>query len=233
MKIGAIIQSRMSSRRLPGKALRRVEGKPILQYLLEGLRRCRQVDEIVVCTSSDPSDDALADFCKSQKTNCYRGSLENVAGRYKGALEHYQFDGFVRVNGDSPLFDFRLIDRAVTILRDGDFEVVTNALEPNRPKGQGVEVLRTDTFLRTVPLLQTAEELEHVTSYIYENHHEFRFHHFSMEEDDRDVRLNVDTEEDLAVFAAMVARMDRPHWDYPLNELVEIYRAVAPATVGC
>jgi spore coat polysaccharide biosynthesis protein SpsF len=233
MKIGAIIQSRMSSERLPGKALRPIAGMPMLQYLLEALQQCTQLDAIVVCTSTNVSDGPIAEFCRRLGVDCFRGPLANVAERYKRALEHYQFDGFVRVNGDSPFFDHRLIDRAVATLREGRFEVVTNALEPNRPKGQGVEVLRTDTFLRTFTSLRSADDQEHVTQHIYDHHDQFRFHRFTMPADDRDVRLNVDTEEDLAMIQAMLAKMDKPHWRYPLNELVDLYRQVAPVTAAC
>lgn len=232
MKIGAIIQSRMSSERLPGKALRPIAGKPMLQYLIEALRQCTLLDAVVVCTSTDVSDGPIAEFCRRLEVDCFRGPLADVAERYRQTLEHYQFDGFVRVNGDSPLFDYRLIDRAVAILREGCFEVVTNALEPNRPKGQGVEVLRTETFLKVFSSIGSADR-EHVTKHIYDHHDQFRFHHFPMETDDRDVRLNVDTEEDFAVIEAMLTKMDKPHWHYPLNELVELYRQVAPVTASC
>ena len=100
MKIGTIVQARMSSQRFPNKVLYEVAGKPLLQYLLERLEHCNCLDAIVVATSVDDSDTPIAEYCQQHSMACYRGPLANVAGRFNQVLDIYQFDGFVRVNGD-------------------------------------------------------------------------------------------------------------------------------------
>ena len=136
----------MSSKRFLGKVLHNVEGKPMLAYVLERLQRCRPLDGIVVATSTDDSDTPVADFCHECGVDCYRGPLQDVAGRFKEVLDEYRFDGFVRVCGDSPLIDQRLIDKGIRIFRRSGFDIVTNVSPKTFPKGQSVEVLSTDTF---------------------------------------------------------------------------------------
>ncbi|MGE3317074.1 MAG: acylneuraminate cytidylyltransferase, partial [Planctomycetaceae bacterium] len=85
-RIGAIVQARLGSQRLPGKVLRDVQGKPLLQYALERVREVQRLDRIVVATSTDKGDDALADWCAAFGVDCLRGSLQDVAGRFADVL---------------------------------------------------------------------------------------------------------------------------------------------------
>jgi spore coat polysaccharide biosynthesis protein SpsF len=228
MRIAAIVQARMSSRRLPGKVLRRVAGKPLLGYLVERLRRCRPLDGVTLATSTSPDDDAVARFCEAEAVPCHRGPLDDVAGRFLGALEQTRADAFVRVNGDSPLLDPRLIDVAVTRFRGGDADVVTNVLRRTYPPGQSVEVVRGYAFRRAYRLMTEPADFEHVTRVFYRLPDRFRLVGFESPTDRSGVRLAVDTPDDLAAFAAIVARMSRPHHEYSLEEILELHHAVAP-----
>lgn len=226
MKIGAIVQARMSSQRFPNKVLYRVAGKPMLQYLLERLEHCNCLDAIVVATSVEDSDTPIAEHCRQQGIPCYRGSLANVADRFNQVLDLYQFDGFVRVNGDSPLLDQRLIEKGVGIFLDGDFDLVTNALPPTYPKGQSVEVLRTSTYQRAYDRMQEAEDLEHVTKFFYKHPGDFRIKSFALAENLNDIRLSVDTWQDMDNFATIVSKMNKAHWEYTLEDILQIYRGL-------
>ena len=105
MRIEAIIQARMSSKRLPGKVLEQIQGKSVLQYLLERIGRCLGLQYTIVATSTDNSDDPIEEFCDDFGIECFRGSLENVAERFRDAAKKYKLDAFVRVCSDSPLLD--------------------------------------------------------------------------------------------------------------------------------
>ena len=113
-KIPVILQARMSSKRLPGKVLR-VKGKPMLEWQILRLQRCRLIEQTVVATSNDPSDDAIFEFCKTKKIDCHRGSLENVASRFADMIRQRSLDAFIRVSGDSPLLDPKLLDSCVKV----------------------------------------------------------------------------------------------------------------------
>lgn len=226
MKIGAIVQARMSSNRFPGKVLHEVARKPMLEYLLERLQHCPCLADIVVATSVEDSDTPIADYCRQNSVSCYRGSLNNVADRFKQVLDLYHFDGFVRVTGDSPLLDQRLIERSVAIFLDGDFEIVTNGLECTYPKGQSVEILRTATYQSAYARIQQPDDLEHVTKYFYEHAEDFKIHNFTLPENLNHIRLCVDTRQDMDNITRIVSRMEGPHWEYRLGDVLRIYRSL-------
>jgi len=221
--MGAIVQARMSSQRFPKKVLFEVAGKPMLQYLLERLNHCNYLDPIVVATSVDDSDSPIAKHCELHGVACHRGSLTNVAGRFKEVLDIYEFDSFVRINGDSPLLDQRLIEKGVNVFIAGDFDIVTNAQERTYPKGQTVEILRADTFRYGYELMQAEDEFEHVTPYFYKHLDDFKIHNFALSQNLNGIQLSVDTEQDMDTFAAIVSRMKRVHWEYTLDDILGIY----------
>lgn len=222
MRVTAIVQARMSSSRLPGKVLMEVAGKPLLLYLLDRLQRSERLNGIVVATSSDPSDDILVDFCRDVPVSCIRGPLEDVAGRFVLALVQNPADGFVRVCGDSPLLDHRLVDRAVGIFQGGKFDLVTNTLVRDHPDGQSVEVVRAETFLRIYQTLEDPGHFEHVTLYFYHHPERFVIHDIKAAHDYSGLNFVVDTPEDLQAFAGLLTKMDRPHWEYSLDDLVRL-----------
>ncbi|MFC1589927.1 cytidylyltransferase domain-containing protein [Candidatus Omnitrophota bacterium] len=226
MTIGAIVQARMSSTRAPGKVLHPIAGKPLLAYLLENLRHCRSLDAIVVATSIDRSDDAIYRFCKGFGVECCRGSLDNVAERFRDAVEHYKFDTFVRVCGDSPLLDHRLIDKGIQIFKEGKYDIVTNSLECKHPTGQAVEIFNSETFKNNYPFIRSEEEKEHVTIYFYKNHMKFKIFNLPTEEDYTNVRLSVDYPRDLNIVSSIIESMKKPHWEYDLAETVRLYKKI-------
>ena len=217
----------MSSRRLPGKVLRPLCGKPALQYVTERLARCRTLEGAVVATSVDPSDDPVQALCSALNVDCHRGPLENVARRYLDAVEARGLDAFVRVSGDSPLIDHALVDRAVDLFRSGRWDVVTNVFPRCFPAGQSVEVVSAEALKRALDVISTADELEHVTVFFYRQREDFRIHNMTSEEDHREVHLSLDTEADAASIEAIIGHMTRPHWEYSWQEVVAL-QPVAP-----
>lgn len=234
LHIGAIIQARMSSHRLPAKVLWPVAGKPLLQYLVERARRCSGLCGVVLATSCDPSDDPLADFCTGQNLACHRGPLENVAHRFLGVLDRYAWEAFVRLNGDSPLLDQSLIARALGLFAASEVDLVTNVYPRSFPPGQSVEVIRTAAFRRAVARMTMPDEFEHVTRYFYTRPEEFRIVNFASERPLNHHHLAVDTPDELKRFSDLVARMTRPHWQYGLDDVLRLLeeRSIQPVSGG-
>ena len=222
MKIGAIVQARMSSQRLPDKVLTMVNGKPLLQYLLERLNHCSSIDQTVVATSEDKSDDPIAVFCHEYGALCFRGPLKNVAKRFYMVIEKYNLDAFVRVCCDSPMLDQKLIDQGVQLF-NGEFDIVTNISPRSYPVGQSVEVIRTSTFKKVYEKMSKPDHFEHVTKYFYENSDEFRIKNFSNDKDLSSYRLVVDTPEDLKRIEKIIGSMTRPHTEYRFDDFIELY----------
>jgi spore coat polysaccharide biosynthesis protein SpsF len=225
--LAVVCQARMSSSRLPGKVLWPVAGRPALQYLVERLERATRPDLIVVATSVESSDDPIAAFCERLDLDCHRGPLEDVAERFREVVERWSLSAFVRVTGDSPLLDPRLVDHAVELYAEGGTGVVTNVFPSTFPSGQSVEVVGADAFRQAYELMETAYDHEHVTPYLYRHHERFGVRNFRAERDLSGLDVSVDTSEDAALIDAIVARMERPHWEYGWEDVVRLSREVS------
>lgn len=222
MAIPALIQARMTSRRLPGKVLREVRGRPLLRYLLDRLERCRTLSSLVVATSTESSDDPIARFCAEHDIACYRGELNDVLGRLVGAAERIGASAFVRISADSPLIDPRIVDEGVRLFESGDFDIVTNVHPRSFPKGQSVEATSVESLRSVLLDSNDPHDREHVTTHIYDNPAKFRIRNFTHSPDLSDVQLSVDSAEDLEAFASLIGRMTRPHWEYALDDLMAL-----------
>jgi len=221
--IGAIVQARMSSRRYPGKVLHEIDGKPVLQYLLERLDQSQSISHVIVATSTDTSDDPVEDFCRTRNISFHRGPLNNVAGRFVEVLDRYPFDGFVRLSADSPLLDQRLVDEAVAWYKKGAYELVTNVFPRTFPKGQSVEVIKGSVFKAYYPSMRTVDELEHVTPYFYNHSHQFTIYNLATDEALGNIQMSVDTPEDMNRFERIIKGMRKPHWSYGYSDLIDIF----------
>jgi spore coat polysaccharide biosynthesis protein SpsF len=213
----------MGSARLPGKVLRPIAGKPIVEYLLERLERAGRLDRIIVATSVEPADDGIAELCSARGTPCHRGDEADVAGRFVDAAAAHGLDAVVRVSADSPLLDQALVDRAVVLYDDG-VDLVTNVAPRTFPPGESVEVVRVEALRRARAEMTEQEDLEHVTRYLYARPERFRIRNFAAARAYPPLHLAVDTVEDLARVEAIVARMERPHWEYGLDDVVALAR---------
>ena len=228
--IAAVVQARMSSRRLPGKVLRPLAGKPALQCLLERLERCEQVDRVIVATSTEPSDEPVAAFCESAGATFHRGPLEHVAARFGEVVERFGLDAFVRVTADSPLLDQALVDRGAALYRKGGFDIVTNVYPRSTfPSGQSLEVVRAQAFRSALAHMDDPYEREHVTPYFYRRPEVFRIHNLVAEQDDSGLDVSLDTDDDARLIEAVLERMDRPHWTYSSDEVTALAREVIAA----
>ena len=208
----------MRSQRLPGKVLRDLAGRPLLQYIVERLQRCRALAAVVVATSTDTSDDPVAAFCAARDVICHRGPLEDVAGRFVEIVRAHNFEAFVRVSGDSPLLDPGLVDHG-TSLFDNTVDLVTNVQPRTFPPGQSVEVVRSEALVHAYERMVEPDDREHVTRLFYREPGSYRIRSFEAAQPYGALKLSVDTEGDLEAVAALLGRMERPHWEYGLDEI--------------
>lgn len=215
-RIGIIVQARMSSSRLPGKMLRELSGKPLLVWLLEGLATCSGADMLAVATSIERSDDPISNFCARAGVSCFRGPLDDVAGRFLGAAEVFGLDALVRICGDSPFIDPGLVDAIIAQYREGDADIVSNVRVRTFPKGQSVEVFSVAALRRAIASMDDALDREHVTRFFYANPGLFTIR--SVESGGRhgELSLCVDTPEDMTRLEDMTRRhgfdLRRPSW---------------------
>ncbi len=178
----------------------------LLGRTLDRLRFSKTIGKLVVATSDSVSDDPIADFCAVEGVNCFRGSPDNVAERFRQVLEQERVTQFMRISGDSPLIDPEIADQAVRYFHAADCDFVTNFLVRSFPKGQSVEVLLTKTFLQVCDGLLTRDQQEHCTKFYYQNPTGFRITSFTCDKDYGSLNLSVDTAQDFARVDAILER---------------------------
>ncbi len=162
----AIVQARMSSTRLPGKVLADVYGRPMLWRVVSRLGRARLVDKVLVATSENPSDDAIARFCEQEGICCFRGSETDVLDRYYQAARAHHADVVVRITSDCPLIDSVVVDKVVERFLNGRFDYVSNALRYTYPDGLDTEVFSFEVLDQAWREATKNSEREHVTPYL-------------------------------------------------------------------
>lgn len=222
-KIGAVVIARMSSTRLPGKGLIEVESKPLLKYTLERLKECGVLSAIILATSNDPSDDELEEFAKREGLPCVRGSLDDVAARFLKAMKEFNLDAAFRVNGDSPLISMDLFRSAVDLYVRRKPDLVTNIMPRHFPHGVSIELVNSECYQRVYTKIEKQEDREHVTSYLYANKESYFIINIDAEMKYPQCDLAIDTPQDLELFKCIIASMTKPHYEYSLEEVIDIY----------
>ena len=206
-----IVQARMSSTRLPGKVLRPILGRPMLGRQIDRVKRSKHIDRLIIATSEDASDDAIAQFCTLENISCFRGSLHDVLARFHGAASVFgPADHIVRLTADCPLSDWNIIDLAIsTHVREGA-DLSGNAVERTFPDGLDVEVLTNRALETAHREAKAGYDREHVTPYIYRHPDRFRLYHVVQERNLAELRWTVDTPSDFqmveTVFAGLLPK---------------------------
>jgi spore coat polysaccharide biosynthesis protein SpsF len=226
MKVVAIIQARMGSRRLPGKVLEcLLAGETVLGCVVNRVSRAARVDEVVVATTTTRRDDAIADLCATRGWSCFRGDEDDVLSRYWNAARVHGADAVVRVTSDCPLIDPDVIDGHVERLLDGWHRVdfVTNMMRQTFPLGLAVEAMPLDVLARMDRLSTTPYLREHVTTLAYEQPTWFVVDHILNALDLSAMRWTVDTASDLAFVRCVFRHFghDRFGWRDVLTPLAE------------
>lgn len=167
MKIIASIQARMGSTRLPGKVLMDIEGKPMLLWHVERLKRSRLLDDVIVATTLNQKDDEIEAFCKQYNILCYRGSENNVLNRISTLIDFHKIDIHAEFCGDSPLVDPQIVDEFIGfyLKNKKNYDYVSNALKTSYPPGQEVTVYRGDLLIELDKTLDIEDPLREHAGY--------------------------------------------------------------------
>jgi spore coat polysaccharide biosynthesis protein SpsF len=221
MKTVAIIQARMSSIRLPDKIMADIIGKPMLSHVVNRAQQAKHLDLVVVATSVHPQDDLVVTFCRKEGIPYFRGSLDDVLDRYYHAARHYDADVVVRLTADCPLLDPSVIDQIVQVFRSGQYDYVSNTIQPTYPDGLDTEVFRFDVLEQTWREARLKSEREHVTPYIKKQTALFRLHNVENDQDLSSLRWTVDRPEDLEFVRAVYGYLSKTA-SFGVNEVLSL-----------
>jgi len=212
MKVVAIIQARMGSTRLPGKVLRQVLEKPLLEYQLERVGRAKLIDEIIIATTDQKINDPIVLLCKTLGISYYRGSENDVLNRYFEAANQTKAEVVVRLTADCPLIDPVQIDKVIEryLLQQYELLYVSNVLKRSFPRGMDTEVFSVQALKEANQKAKKKSDREHVTKYMVNNSRSFHLENVTNNQDDSHHRWTVDTIEDF-IFIKRIIETLYPH----------------------
>tara|TARA_B100000795_G_C22640010_1_gene376098 strand:- start:148 stop:798 length:651 start_codon:yes stop_codon:yes gene_type:complete len=194
----AIIQARLDSNRFPGKSLKSIYGKAMIQRVYNRTKSAKEIKDVVVSIPKNKNNKRLENFCLKNNLKFYKGSLNNVSERMYETAKKFKYKAFVRISGDSPLIDPILIDHAIKIFNKKKIDLVTNILKRSCPSGQSVEVIKTNSLKKILNKKLTQEEKEHVTKFFYNNIKDFKIYNFKVKNIKfKNLKFSVDTKVDL------------------------------------
>ena len=220
----AILQARMSSKRLPGKVLKEINGKPMIYWQIERILKSREISKLVVATSEHTTDDVLSDYLESINCDFVRGSLDDVLDRFIKVENIYYPDSIIRLTGDCPLVMPKLIDFLLKKFYEVNVEYLSNTIELTYPDGLDIEIIRAGTFSKLMTMNLTSAEQEHVTLGIIHRIDNFSTYNVSNEIDLSSYRWTVDNEEDLAFVKGIFNEFKGKETEFNFEDLMDYFK---------
>ncbi|QZY56318.1 cytidylyltransferase domain-containing protein [Crassaminicella profunda] len=194
MNIVAIIQARMGSTRLPGKVLLPLKGKPVLWHIVNRLKACKNINNIVIATSVEENDNKIECFCKENKIDYFRGSEKNVLERYYFTARKFQADHIVRITADNPVLDPKIIDELIDIYKKDQYDFY--GVGSGFPYGISGAIFSFKALEESYLNAKVPSEKEHVGLYIKKRSKEYKVGFYGKYKDLGDYRWTLDTKED-------------------------------------
>jgi spore coat polysaccharide biosynthesis protein SpsF (cytidylyltransferase family) len=225
MIIVVVIQARTSSIRLPRKVVLDLEGKTVLERVIERVCRSNMVSKVVVATSGDNSDDIIEEICSSNSTDCFRGSLDDVLDRYYHAVKQYSADQIVRITADCPLIDPKIIDLVVKEHLSKEADYTSNTFTDTFPDGEDVEVIKMSALEEAWKRANLLSEREHVTSYIRKHGEKFVLTSVENEIDLSNMRWSLDNLEDYEFILRIYKGLFKKNPMFNMEDILEYLKA--------
>ncbi|WP_252255065.1 glycosyltransferase family protein [Clostridium sp. ZBS12] len=231
MKVTAIIQARMNSTRLPAKVMKEIKGKTVLEHVINRVNVAKKVDEIIIATTLNESDNTIETQCEKLGVKCFRGSENDVLSRYYLAASESKCEVIIRITSDCPVIDNKIIDNMVDKFIElnkekkveylSNFDVVSNTF----PRGMDVEIITFSALKKTYDEATKEYEREHVTPYIYQNVDKFNIEGYSNSEDLSKYRFTLDTEEDFNVIKIIYESLYEKNKMFGMEEIIDLMKS--------
>ena len=224
MNILAIIQARFSSTRLPGKVVKPIMGKPMLAFQIERVLQSKMIDQLIVATSTDSTDDAIEALCLQINIPCFRGSQNDVLDRFYRAALPWAQTHTVRLTGDCPLIDPDVIDAVIQFYLSGGYDYVSNTLQPTFPDGLDIEIFRFPILERAWKEAVLPSQREHVTPFIYNQPECFHIANYQNSDDLSHLRWTVDEPEDFNFVTKIYNELYPANPDFRMTDVLDLLR---------
>ncbi len=224
--IAAIVQARMGSTRLPRKVLKKVVGKPLLEHIVERLKRSKKLEKIIVATTSAPADKPIVEFCERNNIDYFIGSENDVLDRYYQAAKKFRVNPVVRITADCPLIDPVVVDKILDyFLRNrGKLDFASNTIKRTYPDGLDVEVFSFETLERTWSEAKHGFDREHVTPFMCNNPDKFRVANVENDQDLSGLRWTVDYPEDFEMVKLVFENLYKKKGVFLMDDVIKLLK---------
>jgi len=225
-KIGITIEARMASTRLPRKTLKLLHEKPMLERMIERLKRVKLADTIVVATTDSTEDMAIVDLARSLGIGWYQGSSGDVLDRVLQAAKKYEIDIIVETCGDCPVIDPNLIDREIEIFLDKNVDYIGCHLVKTFPIGLDAKLFTTKTLEEVANITNDPADRENVSLYIYEHPEKYKLLNIEAKGKQRrpDLRLVVDHQEDFDLLEIIYNELYDINPEFSYDDILDLFK---------
>jgi spore coat polysaccharide biosynthesis protein SpsF (cytidylyltransferase family) len=220
-KITVMIQVRSGSTRLPKKALKKIEGKPIIWHMINRVKKIKSVEQIILITTQKKEDRIFLKIAKENGILAFQGSEHDVLDRHYQCAIQYDADPILRITSDCPLIDPLLVEKMLQIFLKNNYDYVTNREPPTFPDGLDTEIIAFSALKKTTKYAKMSSEREHVTSYITKNSNKFKIFNYRNKKDLSHLRWTVDEKRDLDFVKKIYFQM-KPKTLFSTNTVLKI-----------
>ena len=218
----AVLQARTASTRMPGKVMAPICGEPMIWRQIERVRVARHPSKLVVATTDEPSDDALAAFLLGRGCSVHRGPFKNVLGRFAACAEAWDASHVVRLSGDCPLTDPQMIDAAVELATKSGCDYVGNLEQRTYPHGLEVEVVTAAALAAADREARDPEDRADPTRFIRTRGDRFTHACLTQGRDLSQLQWCVERPEDFAFVRAAFEALRPADPGFGINEVLEL-----------
>ncbi|MCX6809668.1 MAG: glycosyltransferase family protein [Candidatus Berkelbacteria bacterium] len=225
IKTLAIIQARMSSTRLPGKVLLDLNGKTVLERVVERVRRSELVDDVVIATTKERADLKIVELAEAIGCKFHRGSTDDVLDRYFQTARKFKPGHIVRITADCPLIDPKIIDLVVSRHLTVGADFTSNTIKLTYPDGLDIEVFTLKALEISAKEATLQSEREHLTQFMRKNPERFRgenvYHHIDLSKK----RWTLDNSEDYELIKKIYKSLHKEGEIFYMNEILDFLKA--------
>ncbi len=221
MKVLAIIQARYNSTRFPGKVVKKINNKTVLEILIKRLSRSKYISKIIVACPNDQKDQIIKSICKKLSVNYFVGSENDVLDRFYKAAKKYKGENIVRITADCPLIDPKIVDDVISNFFLENVDYASNINPPTFPDGLDVEVFKFRALKEAYIKATQSIEREHVTPFIINNK---KFKKFNLKNsiDYSSLRLTLDVKEDFILIEKILKNFKNNIY-FTLKNILDFY----------
>lgn len=227
MNVVCIMQARTGSTRLPGKILKKICGKTVLEHDVDRLKRVKNIDKIVIATTILEKDNVIVKEAKRLDVAYFRGSEEDVLSRYYYAAKENNADVVVRVTSDCPLIDSEVTEKIIKYYLDNidKYDYVSNTIDRTYPRGLDTEIFSFKALEKAFNEAEDLMDKEHVTPYIWHNPSIFRLAQYKNEIDYSNLRWTLDTIEDFQLISSIYDKLySKKGNQFDVSDILNLYK---------